>query len=135
MQKDPLKIAIRSNRETDELITVKWSAEIATPWSKYESLAGQISITPGEDSGSIEISDEHFEEFPKNFQKDAKIEKPGLDGVFQMVLRLEGLDLINQEFLDFFKFSFPIFEIRKNRNRMWNCFHQKRYTPMSYHFG
>ena len=96
MQKDPLKIAIRSNREADELITVKWSAEVATPWSKYESLAGKISILPGEDRGSIEIGDEHFEKFPKNIQKYTKIEKPGLDGVFQMVLRLEGMNLKNQ---------------------------------------
>ena len=99
MQKDPLKIAIRSNRETDELITVKWAAEIATPWSKYESLVGKISISSGEDRGSIEIGDEYFEKFRKNFQKDAKIEQSGLDGVFQMVLRLEGTNK-NNEFFD-----------------------------------
>ena len=99
MQKDPLKIAIRSNRETDELITVKWSAEVATPWSKYESLAGKISILPGRDRGSLEIGDEHFQKFPKNFQKDEKIEKSAIDGVFQMVLRLEGMNK-NNEFFD-----------------------------------
>ena len=77
MQKDPLKISIRSNRETDELITVRWSVEVATPWSKYESLSGKISILPGEDRGSIEIGDGYFEKLD-----DSKIEKSDGSGRF-----------------------------------------------------
>lgn len=85
MQKDPLKLTIRSNRECHEIITVKWSVEIATQWSKYESLNGKISILPGEDRGTIEITDESLKS-----TTDEKTKKSELGGIFQMVLRLEG---------------------------------------------
>lgn len=85
MQKDPLKLTIRSNRECHEIITVKWSVEIATQWSKYESLNGKISILPGEDRGTIEITDESLKS-----TTDEKTKKSELGGIFQIVLRLEG---------------------------------------------
>jgi len=85
LQKDPLKLTIRSNRECHEIITVKWSVEIATQWSKYESLNGKISILPGEDRGTIEITDESLKS-----TTDEKTKKSELGGIFQMVLRLEG---------------------------------------------
>lgn len=85
MQKDPLKLTIRSNRECHEIITVKWSVEIATQWSKYESLNGKISILPGEDRGTIEITDENLKSTTVE-----KTKKSELGGIFQMVLRLEG---------------------------------------------
>ena len=85
LQKDPLKLTIRSNRECHEIITVKWSVEIATQWSKYESLNGKISILPGEDRGTIEINDENFKSI-----MDEKTKKSEPGGIFQMVLRLEG---------------------------------------------
>jgi len=85
LQKDPLKLTIRSNRECHEIITVKWSVEIATQWSKYESLNGKISILPGEDRGTIEITDENLKSTTVE-----KTKKSELGGIFQMVLRLEG---------------------------------------------
>lgn len=85
LQKDPLKLTIRSNRECHEIITVKWSVEVATQWSKYESLNGKISILPGEDRGTIEITDENLK-----LTTDEKTKKSELGGIFQMVLRLEG---------------------------------------------
>ena len=85
MQKDPLKLTIRSNRECHEIITVKWSVEIATQWSKYESLNGKISILPGEDRGTIEITDESLKS-----TTDEKTKKSELGEIFQIVLRLEG---------------------------------------------
>ena len=85
LQKDPLKLTIRSSRECHEIVTVKWSVEIATQWSKYENLNGKISILPGEDRGTIEITDENFKTLT-----DGKIEKSDPGGIYQMVLRLEG---------------------------------------------
>ena len=87
LQKDPLKLTIKSNRECHEIITVNWSIEVATQWSKYENLSGKISIMCGEDRGTIaiEISEKNFEKIT-----DSKMEKTEPSGISQMVLRLEG---------------------------------------------
>ena len=54
-RKHDLKLHVRSNREVDETVVLRWSAEIATQWSQYEYLRGKIDIPIGTTTGTLAI--------------------------------------------------------------------------------
>ena len=62
-RKHDLKLHVRSNREVDETVVLRWSAEIATQWSQYEYLCGKIDIPIGTTTGTVSINEENFAQF------------------------------------------------------------------------
>ena len=48
-----LSLRIRANREVDETTVLQWSAEVATQWSRYEYMRGEIEIPIGESTGTV----------------------------------------------------------------------------------
>ena len=62
-RKHDLKLHVRSNREVDETVVLRWSAEIATQWSQYEYLRGKIDIPIGTTTGTLAITEENFAKF------------------------------------------------------------------------
>ena len=62
-RKNDLKLHVRSNREVDETVVLRWSAEIATQWSQYEYLRGKIDIPIGTTTGTLAITNENFASF------------------------------------------------------------------------
>ena len=62
-RKNDLKLHVRSNREVDETVVLRWSAEIATQWSQYEYLRGKIDIPIGTTTGTLAITKENFAQF------------------------------------------------------------------------
>ena len=91
-RKHGLKLSVRSNREVNETIVLRWSAEIATQWSKYEYLKGKIQIAVGESSGTLEVTEDNFATLldPNEGTKPRR-NKFELREIEQIVLRLEGL--------------------------------------------
>ena len=91
-RKHGLKLSVRSNREVNETIVLRWSAEIATQWSKYEYLKGKIQIPVGESSGTLEVTEDNFATLldPNEGTKPRR-NKFELREIEQIVLRLEGL--------------------------------------------
>lgn len=51
-----LCLRVRSNREVEETTVLQWSAEVATQWSRYEYMRGEIEIPIGETTGSVHSS-------------------------------------------------------------------------------
>jgi len=98
-RKHDLKLHVRSNREVDETVVLRWSAEIATQWSQYEYLRGKIDIPIGTTTGTLAITDENFANFidpglgssrPINVKR--RRNKFELSEIDQVVLRLEDIE-------------------------------------------
>ena len=97
-------VQVRANREVEETIVLEWSAEIATQWSRYENLRGnlqphntvflsmiygssvlihsiflgQIEIPIGECIGRLTIDDNNIVNFVNNNRTRVNINKPTL---------------------------------------------------------
>ena len=88
---------MRANREVEETLTLVWSAECATPWSRYENLKGQIEIPIGESIGKLVIDDNNIDNFiwdkrTRNINRETRTPKMAseeLINVEQIVIRLD----------------------------------------------